>query len=876
MDRIFIKLLNMSFAAGVLVLAVLALRLLLKKAPKWIACVLWALVALRLLLPVGISSPLSVFNALGTQSNGSVEYFQAAGGSEKPLVRFDTIRVEGPADPAETILQLPGTALAVERHSTTRYLPPLELIWILGAAAMLLYMLWSYALLRSRIGASIPLEDRVVISDGIDAPFILGLFRPRIFLPSTLTDPQLSHVLAHERAHLARRDHWWKPLGFALLAVHWFNPLLWLAYVLLCRDIELACDEKVLKTMDPTSRPDYSQALLDLSRPRQLAACPLAFGETGVRQRVKTALRYKKPALWLTLAAIAVCTVAAVSFLTNPVKSYGEKLSAGEWGWLRESLLEEGGPFSYLTKVDVLYDREGTARYLFACYEDANKYVILDRKDGSLVDRGEDNPYAQYMTAPKFYEARPRAFLIRGSDTGFAPHVPEDEFYELRAKLPDGKIGAKARRIADAQKRYSGLPLVTVSCGDQSVEAFAALRWSPGHSEDPDGAPLVDQIRAHTFTPLLRSGRIILSLLPNAYLTESRTQVFDADLEPIAGLEDGYGFDFVQNLGPGSYYCAVEVRTDRGSGPACYDCVFLLEVPEIEAQDIPTGSLLTVNSGDQSVKAFEAFRWSEAGGLSADGEPLESQIRDHENDIPTLLLSGPVTVTPREDARVVDGVLKVFDMSLLPVIEYPEGEGLACLQTLSPGEYWCAVVVEVAHDGSASGYDCVFRLEVPATPVSAGAENVPEDILKTLREPPLGVDPEIMATYPVVVTDTEMNIYNMSLWDDFYAKTQAGEPADVTIALYTGYQQVLLYFIRYDGSSYLLVQDNTRLPATNVGSPDYDTDVYANLQVLPREGHQIALLSDRLYASYEEYRESLSVELEHWPQAVMMWKETAQ
>ena len=293
----------------------------------------------------------------------------------------------------------------------------------------------------------------------------------------------------------------------------------------------------------------------------------------------------------------------------------------------------------------------------------------------------------------------------------------------------------------------------------------------------------------------------------------------------------------------------------------------------------------TQNYNDTTVKrmprcinrnaSFEAFRWSEAGGLSADGEPLESQIRDHENDIPTLLLSGPVTVTPREDARVVDGVLKVFDMSLLPVIEYPEGEGLACLQALAPGEYWCAVVVEVSHDGSASGYDCVFRLEVTATPVSAGAENVPDDILKALHAIPPGADPEIAATYPVVVTDTEMHIYNVSLWDDFYASARAGEPADVTIALYTGYQQALLYFIRYDGSSYLLVRDTTREKLLGSASPDYDTDTFANLQVLSWEGNQFAVLSDKPYSGYKEYYESMYTETEHPALCVMLWKDVA-
>ena len=878
MNQFFIKLLNMSFAAGVLVPVVILLRLVLKRAPKWTRCLLWAFVALRLLLPIEIASPLSLFNALGRQENGSVEYFYAAGGSEKPLVSFDTFRFDGSAGPEDRVINFPDGAPLV-RHEATRYLPPLVTVWAIGVGLMLLYLLWSYARLRRRVRASAPLEDRVWICDGIDAPFILGLFRPCIYVPSTLAEPQLSHVLAHEWAHLARRDHWWKPLGFALLAVHWFNPLLWLAYFLLCRDIELACDEKVFKGMDPAARTDYSQALLDLSRPRAIAACPLAFGETGVKARIKAALSYKKPAFWLILAAVVLCAVAAVSFLTNPVKSFGTELSAKEWGWLREYLLEYDAPGKFYTHVDVLYDRDGSARYLFGCYEGWNEYVILDRTDGSLVERerGDHNPYENYMTVPKFYENRPRAFMIRGNDAGpSALRAKDDELYDLRARMPAGEFGARARRLPDAKGRYSSLPLGVFSCGDQSVEAFEALRWSAGRSEDPDGAPLADQIRQHknAFTPLVRTGRIILSMPPNAYLIESGVQVFNTDLEPIAQMEDGYGFIYVQNLMPGEYYCAVEVRADRGDGPVCYDCVFLLEVPEEEAADIPAGPLLTVTSGDHSVQAYPCILWSERDGLSADGLPLETQIQEAMADIPVLVYDKPITVSCRADTTLNEGSLLVFDDTMQPVIRSGDGIGIEGIQTLGPGTYICALDVEVKREDSASGGYCVFCLEIPE--VQASVEGVPDDILATLRAIPREIDPEAMSSYSVVVTDPEMRIYNMALWNSFYSCVQMEMPADIAIALYVNDRDTGLYYIRYDGSRFLLVQDNTRLPATNVGSPDYDTDVYANLQVLPREGHQIALLSDRLYASYEEYRESLSVELEHWPQAVMMWKETAQ
>ncbi|HBD30594.1 MAG TPA: hypothetical protein DC027_02950, partial [Oscillibacter sp.] len=191
--------------------------------------------------------------------------------------------------------------------------------WLIGLGAMLLYALVSYLRLRRRVSVSLHIQDNIYLCDAISSPFILGVVKPRIYLPSGLDEVQQQNVLSHERAHLARRDHWWKPLGFALLAVYWFNPVLWLAYTLLCRDIELACDERVIRTMDESAVKTYSTVLLACSMPRKaVITCPLAFGEVGVKERVKNALHYKKPAFWVVAASVAVCVVVAVCFLTNP------------------------------------------------------------------------------------------------------------------------------------------------------------------------------------------------------------------------------------------------------------------------------------------------------------------------------------------------------------------------------------------------------------------------------------------------------------------------------------------------------------------------------------------------------------------------------
>ena len=321
MNALFLKLLNMSAAGSVLILAVIALRALLKRAPRWLICAMWALAAVRLVCPVAVASPLSVFRAAPAivGESGEVEVFRPAGGSEKPLVTVDTVQIERPQTDSETIAELPGTSLAVTHRSRDAYLPPLVSAYLVGVSAMLLYAMVSTLLLRRKVSASLMLEKGVRMCDCAPSPFILGLFRPRIYLPSTLSGEERRYVLSHERAHLRRLDHVWKPLGFLILSIHWFNPLCWLGYALLCRDIELACDEKVIGALGHTERAAYSQALLNCSARRFLTVCPVAFGEAGVKTRVRAVLSYKKPAFWIVLAAVLGCIALIVCFASDPL-----------------------------------------------------------------------------------------------------------------------------------------------------------------------------------------------------------------------------------------------------------------------------------------------------------------------------------------------------------------------------------------------------------------------------------------------------------------------------------------------------------------------------------------------------------------------------
>ena len=310
MADVFIKTLNMGIAAGWLIVAVVVLRVLVKRAPKRFRLLLWAVVGLRLVLPVSIESALSLVPSAQTLPEG-VMYAAA------PELNTGIAALNDAINPAFTAAFAPEPAASANPLQVL--LPVASVIWLAGAAAMLLWALVSWLRLRRRVADAVLLEGNVFESERVASPFVLGLIRPRIYLPFGLDEGAREQVLTHERAHIARGDHVIKPLGWLILAVYWYNPLVWLAYALFCRDIELACDERVIRRLPVSGRADYSQALLDLSRPHHgVGACPLAFGESAVKCRVKSVLTYKRPAFWLIMLAAVLCIGAAVCFLTDP------------------------------------------------------------------------------------------------------------------------------------------------------------------------------------------------------------------------------------------------------------------------------------------------------------------------------------------------------------------------------------------------------------------------------------------------------------------------------------------------------------------------------------------------------------------------------
>lgn len=310
MSEIFLKIINMSISASYIVLAVLLLRLLLKKAPKWITVILWGIVAVRLICPFSIESVLSLIPSSEVVSPDIMMDRTPEINTGIPIIN----QVINPVI-SGSFTPDPGTSA----NPLQLWIPTFAVIWIVGMVALLIYTVISFARVRRKIGTAVLLRDNIYQSENVVSPFVLGIIKPKIYLPFNMNEKDMEHVVAHEMAHIRRKDHLWKPLGFLLLTLHWFNPLMWLGYVLLCRDIELACDEKVIKELDHDARADYSQALLTCSvNRRMIAACPLAFGEVGVKDRVKSVLNYKKPAFWIIITAVVACVAVAVCFLTNP------------------------------------------------------------------------------------------------------------------------------------------------------------------------------------------------------------------------------------------------------------------------------------------------------------------------------------------------------------------------------------------------------------------------------------------------------------------------------------------------------------------------------------------------------------------------------
>lgn len=391
MEGIFIKLLNMSIAAGWLILAVLALRIILKSMPKRMRCILWGFVGVRLVCPYAVESVLSLIPSAETVSQ-DIAY------QRQPTIHSGIEALNQTVNPVFSETFAPEVSVSVGPLQVWIFLA--SVVWVLGMVLMAVYAVASYWKLHQKIRESVRWEENLYVCDHIDTPFIFGVVRPRIYLPSAMAENQIEYVKAHERAHLARRDHIWKLLGFVLLSVYWFHPLCWAAYRLFCKDLEFACDEKVVRDFDVCSRKEYAEALLECSiNCHRIAAYPLAFGEVNVKERIRNVLSYKKPAFWTIVFAAAVCIIVAVCFLTNPRRpaselfghSYTVEEIVYESPLLSVMLEPETAPSYSVTEEGRLMEKRSPLLY----GEEASKeWVVCGNVDEITLT---DNNFDQYV-----------------------------------------------------------------------------------------------------------------------------------------------------------------------------------------------------------------------------------------------------------------------------------------------------------------------------------------------------------------------------------------------------------------------------------------------------------------------------------------------
>ncbi len=467
MKELFLEIVSMSVSACWLVPAVLVVRLILKKAPRWINVLLWGIVAIRLICPFSLESTFSLIPDAEILPQQVISGYSSD--VQTGIAYSDNQMSDYPVnDNYEEVI--------VSANNGSDIVTVLTIVWGIGVLFMAVYTITSYWLLHRKIDTAVLLRDNICQSENVDSPFVLGIIKPRIYLPFNLDKYNLKYIVAHEQAHICRKDHWWKPLGFLLLTIHWFNPLIWLAYGLLCKDIELACDEKVIKELDNEQRADYTQALVAFSvSHRMIAACPLAFGEVGVKERVKAVMNYRKPAFWMIALAILLCGVVALCFLTNPennndISPDGIGIEASvnpeEMGIEATANLSEmngGIPDEANVLSDI--DRDGRPEYVIVKGKESNllefyynNELIYTHEDILPVDMGE----AYYLDVDR--DDREEIVLT------MYPRVNSMPLVEYAVLKNNGDSWEKLEMIQGETLLYNQFPL-QISKGEAAYEA---------------------------------------------------------------------------------------------------------------------------------------------------------------------------------------------------------------------------------------------------------------------------------------------------------------------------------------------------------------------------------------------------------------------
>ena len=495
----FLKLANMSISASWLVLAILVLRLVLKKAPKWVNVLLWGIVAVRLICPFTIESALSLIPSTQTIPM-NIEM------AAKPAIDSGVGVVNSMVNPMIAASFTPNPAASA--NPLQIWIPLIAVIWLFGMVLMFLYTAISYWRLNRKIDTAVLYRDNIFQSEHVSSPFVLGIIKPKIYLPFHMNEQDLQHVVAHEQAHIRRKDHWWKPLGFLLLTVYWFNPLMWVAYVLLCRDIELACDEKVIEQLNSEQRANYTQALVASSvNRRMISACPLAFGEVDVKERVKSIMNYRKPTFWIIVVSTVACAIVAICFLTNPVEQdvvpgiYGS-IDSSKWNITLEidnvtpkgatiKLIQDGGYLPNRLFYGDDYSIEKYENNQWMAVEPLNDLVwatiayTVPLDDSITWNINWSNTFGEL--APGLYR-----FCKSVSDHR-APGVTDHEVYTVEFIISDGESSGKRMLLAKVIDIHDGYFLVEPVEG--SLELSSASRIEvPVKNMEPSPEPKVGDI----------------------------------------------------------------------------------------------------------------------------------------------------------------------------------------------------------------------------------------------------------------------------------------------------------------------------------------------------------------------------------------------
>ncbi|MBR6806747.1 MAG: hypothetical protein IKM46_00050 [Clostridia bacterium] len=492
MSELFLRILNVSITASWLGVAVFFARFLLKKSPRWVSVVLWALVGIRLICPISIESSLSMIPSTETvpkeiittdtpQIHSGVTYFNSA---VNPIIS-DALA------PSQEVSKTPAETIAEAA----------SVVWLIGVGIMLIYCAWSYIFIRLKVREAAKVKNNIFECDRISTPFVLGLIKPRIYLPSKTDEKDTEYVIAHEMAHIKRLDHIWKPLGFLLLSVYWFNPVLWVAYVFLCRDIEVACDERVLAKMGEDKKADYSSALINCSVPRKMIrACPLAFGEVGVKRRVKNILSYKKPAFWLIVVGLIVCIAVGVFFLTDPLGRETELNSELE-NFIKSELAEpnlENGEVFCAVDLDVLdVERDGDKTTVYAwvftkSYTADGKgasashipsVITVSEKDGKYTLEEYWLPKDGNEYAKSIKEKFPRSLRSLAKDNSGAK--VQEEKCDALAKEYFMSLGDDLDRahFLSSSTELDGVKLSIASAMLSGEKPYIVVEWSNGIDE---------------------------------------------------------------------------------------------------------------------------------------------------------------------------------------------------------------------------------------------------------------------------------------------------------------------------------------------------------------------------------------------------------